>query len=351
MTLGPGPMRLAEIDLDALASNVAAIAANGLPVMAMVGGDALGHGLVPVARAAVAAGAEVLAVPDLDEAATLRSAGVAAPIVTWLHVSGEMTRAAALGVVPAITSLAQFDEAADAGVAEVHLVPGIGSGMSGIPAAEWDEICSRSSAGPKITGIMASVVGEGDAALRLHAAVAAAEAAGLALRRHTVDFEPGDDTAGQDILRVSATLYGLSSRPGAGVPAGLTPVMTVSGQVMNLKRVPAGVGVSYGYRYRTSKASTLAMVPLGYADGVDRAAGNRVAVQLGGRRFEIVGRVAMDAFMLDIGELPVDIGDRAVLFGDPRSGVAGAHDWAAALQTTSAEIAARIGPRVERSYR
>ena len=112
--------------------------------------------------------------------------------------------------------------------------------------------------------------------------------------------------------------------------------------------MPAGQGVSYGYAYRTDRDSTLALVPLGYADGVPRQASGAGPVTIGGRRFRVAGRIAMDQFVVDVGDHAVSVGDEVVLFGDPTLDVPAATDWADAADTINYEIVTRIGPRVAR---
>ncbi len=124
--------------------------------------------------------------------------------------------------------------------------------------------------------------------------------------------------------------------------------MTLRGAVAAVRRVPAGSGVSYGYDYRANHDTTLALVPLGYADGVPRQASGRGPVAIGGRRYTIAGRVAMDQFVVDVGDAHVAVGDEVVLFGDPTLGVPAATEWANAAGTINYEIVTRIGPRVPR---
>jgi alanine racemase len=124
--------------------------------------------------------------------------------------------------------------------------------------------------------------------------------------------------------------------------------MQLSAAVAAVRRVPAGTHVSYGYTHRTTRETTLALVPLGYADGVPRAASNRGAVSINGRLCPVVGRIAMDQFLVDVGEGAVRVGDRAVLWGDPADGVPSAEDWAAAAGTIGYEIVTRVGQRVPR---
>jgi len=147
-------------------------------------------------------------------------------------------------------------------------------------------------------------------------------------------------------VRPGIAVYGLS--PVAGRRFGLKPAMSVRARVMLAKRVPAGQGLSYGHTYVTARETTVAVVPLGYADGVPRAASGKAPVALGGQVFPIAGRVCMDQFVLDVGDLPVQAGDEAVLFGAD-----GPHpdEWAEVCDTITYEIVARMGSgRIARVY-
>ena len=127
--------------------------------------------------------------------------------------------------------------------------------------------------------------------------------------------------------------------------------MTLASTVALTKRVPAGEGVSYLHRYVTERETTLALVPLGYADGVPRAATNVGQVQLGGRRRTIAGTVCMDQFLLDVGDDAVSAGDEVLLFGPGDDGEPTAQEWAEALGTINYEIVTRVGARVPRTLR
>nr|BFF08985.1 hypothetical protein GCM10025699_02880 [Microbacterium flavescens] len=150
-------------------------------------------------------------------------------------------------------------------------------------------------------------------------------------------------------VRIGIGMYGLSPFDGrSSADLGLRPAMTLRGAVAAVRRVPAGTGVSYGYDFRAPRDTTLALVPLGYADGVPRQASGAGPVTIGGRRFEVAGRIAMDQFVVDVSDSPVSVGDEVVLFGDPTLGAPAADDWAAAAGTINYEIVTRIGPRVMR---
>jgi alanine racemase len=127
--------------------------------------------------------------------------------------------------------------------------------------------------------------------------------------------------------------------------------MTLVAGVALTKRVPAGEGVSYGHRYVTDRETTLALLAVGYADGIARNATNVGPIWLAGKRRRIAGTVSMDQVVVDVGDDLVQPGDEAVLFGSGAGGEPTAQDWARILGTISYEIVSRIGPRVPRVYR
>lgn len=147
---------------------------------------------------------------------------------------------------------------------------------------------------------------------------------------------------------LGAEVFGLSDSTSA--PIGVIPAATLTAPVLALKHAEASVGVSYGYTYVTRSSTTLALVPFGYGDGVDRSAGNAVPAQIGTQRFTIAGRVAMDASVFDVGDAPVSIGDPVVFFGSGDNGEPTVHEWAAALGMPSAAIVAGLTDRVERVW-
>jgi alanine racemase len=144
------------------------------------------------------------------------------------------------------------------------------------------------------------------------------------------------------LVVVSSAAYGVDPDIAA------RPVMTVVGEVVSLKHAAVGSGVSYGYSYRTTQDTTLALVALGYADGIPRLASNRASVWLGGRQHPVVGRVAMDQFVVESGSADVWVGAEAIVFGDPAVGHPSAWEWANQTGRTALELTAGIGPRVRR---
>ncbi|CAN5386357.1 hypothetical protein BH11ACT3_BH11ACT3_11190 [soil metagenome] len=141
----------------------------------------------------------------------------------------------------------------------------------------------------------------------------------------------------------STAAYGLDE-PGTSA----RPVMTLTAEVLAVKYVEAGAGVSYGYTYRTATASTLALVGLGYADGLPRLASNRARVLLGGRPLPLVGRVAMDQFVVDCGDVAPELGGEVVLFGDPATGAPSAHEWATETERSPLALTSGLGARIRR---
>ncbi len=152
------------------------------------------------------------------------------------------------------------------------------------------------------------------------------------------------------MVRPGISLYGVSPFGDGSTPVPLRPAMRLQATVAMVKKVHAGQGISYGHTYSTSGETRLALVPLGYGDGVPRHASNRGPVGVNGKVFEIAGRVCMDQVVLDIGDHPAERGDQAVLIGDPRKGEPSAFDWAVASDTIGYEIVTRIGSRVPRRY-
>jgi alanine racemase len=153
-----------------------------------------------------------------------------------------------------------------------------------------------------------------------------------------------------DFVRPGVALYGLDPLGGNAADHGLRPAMTVQAAVALTKRVPADSGVSYGHAYVTDRETTLALVPVGYADGVPRAAGNRAPVLAAGAQRTIAGRVCMDQFVLDVGDDPVEPGDAVVLWGPGDRGEPTAQQWADVLDTIHYELVTRVGGRFSRRY-
>jgi alanine racemase len=373
---GSGTARAeAVVDLDAVAHNVGVLraAAPGADLMAVVKADGYGHGAVPVARAALAAGASWLGVCTLEEALDLRAAGIDAPLLSWLHLPGEdFAPAVAAGVDLSVSSREHL-AAIVAGAAwagrppRLHLKIDTGLSRNGVTAAEWsgvldDAVRARAEGAAEVVAVW-SHLAHADAphhpvldrqSERLTAAWRAARERGLDPVRHLANSAATLTRPDLhfDLVRPGIAVYGLDplGRPVAQGP--LRPAMTLRARVAVVKRVPAGEGVSYGHEWSTPRETTLALLPVGYADGVPRRLNGRgrMRVLLGGALRPVVGRVCMDQVVVDCGDAAVRPGDPAVLFGPGDGGEPTAQDWADELGTIHYEVATGVhGRRVVRT--
>ncbi|NMR29745.1 alanine racemase [Crystallibacter degradans] len=366
--------RQAVIDLDAIRANVRHFLEIAAParVMAVVKADGYGHGAVEVARAALEAGASWLGTAHISEALKLRSAGFDAPVLAWLHTPDSDFDAAINANVDLGISGWELEYVAAAAKrqerpARVQLKIDTGLGRNGCPPAQWEPLVSRAVEFQeegllRVVGVFSHLAvadephrPETDEQIdRFREAVAVAENAGLDLEVRHLANTPGTLTRPDshfDLVRVGLGLYGLSPFEGQ-VPEDLKlkPAMTLRARVANCKLVPEHQGVSYGLRYHTEEATTLVLVPMGYGDGIPRSA-NGAQVAIGGKRYDVVGRVAMDQFVVDLRTSEAEdlVGAEVILFG-PGEDAPGAEDWAAAAGTINYEIVTRVSPRVPRVY-
>ncbi|MDG4763731.1 alanine racemase [Solwaraspora sp. WMMD406] len=361
-----------RIDLEAIRENVTRLrAGTSAELMAVVKGDGYGHGMLAAARAAIDAGADWLGVCTLGEALELRRAGLTTPVLAWLLAPGlPLHEAVAADVDLGVGSQGLLAEAVSAArhagrPARLHLKIDTGLSRGGATGDDWPDLVEAAAKALSdgivdIVGVWSHFVfadAPGHATIDRQLAayrdgLAVAERLGVRPRyRHLANSAATltrPDTH-FDLVRPGIAVYGLSPVPGERF--GLRPAMTAQARVMLTKRVPAGQGVSYGHTYHTERESTLAVVPLGYADGVPRHASNTAPVLLAGRRRRIAGRVCMDQIVLDCADDPVAAGDVAILFGDGTRGEPTADDWAEAVGTINYEIVTRFGsPRVPRVY-
>jgi alanine racemase len=376
----------ARVDLDAIRANVTRLreVAGRAEVMAVVKADAYGHGMLPCARAAKQAGASWLGAALPGEALALRAAGVEGRLLCWLYAPGgtDWRPLLAADVDLSVSARWALDEIAAAArrsgsPARIHLKVDTGLGRNGAQPHEWPELVDAALKAeadglvrivgvwshlacadwPRHPSVRAQQAAFGDALEVAERAGARPEIRHLANSPATLLLPE----TRLDLVRVGIACYGISPAPEEGSAAdfGLRPAMTLAARLASVKRVPAGHGVSYGHRYRTSEDTRLGLVPLGYADGVPRAAGNAAPVLVGGQRRRIAGVVAMDQFVVDLGPEPpadgpgappVAAGDEVLLFGPGDQGEPTAQDWADALDTIAYEVVTRIGARVPRRY-
>ncbi|MFF2509622.1 alanine racemase [Streptomyces sp. NPDC058086] len=372
------PLRArAEIDLAALRANVRTLRAHApsAALMAVVKSDAYGHGAVPCARAALEAGATWLGTATPEEALALRAAGLTdSRIMCWLWTPGGPWREAVeadLDVsVSGMWALREVTAAAEAvgTAARVQLKADTGLGRAGCQPADWPELVREALRAEErglidITGLWshfacADEPGHPSIQAQLNLfreMVTYAEERGVRPEVRHIANSPATLTLPEshfDLVRAGIAVYGISPSPEIGTPAdfGLRPVMTLSASLALVKHVPGGHGVSYGHHYVTAGATTLGLVPVGYADGVPRHASGTGPVLVGGKWRTVAGRVAMDQFVVDLGGDEPVAGSEAILFGPGDRGEPTAEDWARAAGTIAYEIVTRIGTRVPRVY-
>jgi alanine racemase len=363
----------AEIDLDAVARNVStlrALLADGARLMAVVKADGYGHGGLEVARAAMRAGADRVGVATLDEALRLRAGGLTAP----LHLLSEAPpRAAArivdAGITPTLCS-ADFASAlsraatAQERPAVFHLKVETGMNRIGVRAEDAADFLQslRELPGIALEGVFthfatADVPGDWEFERQLQRFNAAV----TEFRRRGID--PGIVHAANsaatilhpethfDMVRCGIALYGLHPDPSTHGHVDLVPAMSIKARVSRVARLAMGEGVSYGMTWHAAAPTTVATLPIGYADGVRRSLSNAMRVLIGGRPCRQVGRVCMDQLMVEVPRgLEVSVGDEAVLVGGQAGSTVTLDEQASLVGTINYEMACGYGIRLHRRY-
>ncbi len=360
------PFRIARVNLDAIAHNVSTIKnTTGVEdVLIVVKANAYGHGMVPAAQAALAGGATWLGVADIAEALTLREAGITAPVLCWIHAPDEtFDEAVEAEITLGAVSVAQLHAIAAAGhrtkkTPHVHLKLDTGLSRNGSSPEQWSEFMAIAAelhtAGDLVVeGVfshLSNTSPEDDLEQLRVFQVGLSELADAGLEPRYVHLAASMAALTLPetrftMVRSGIAAYGISptedSRP---EDFGLIPAMTLETRVAAVRRVPKDTGVSYGYLYRTPQESTLALIPLGYGDGINRNASMTAPVLLNGSTYSVAGRIAMDQFLINVGDDPVSVGDPVVLFGNPALGHPSVHDWAAAADSIGYEIVTRLIP-------
>ena len=372
----------AEVDLDAVRSNVRSLRALVAPaaLCAVVKADGYGHGAVEVSRAAIEAGADRLAVALVEEGVQLREAGIEAPIL----VLSEPVAAAAETVVanrltPVVYTAAGIDALAKAVVThgsreplDVHLKVDTGMHRVGCDPEDAEELAAHvfDRAELRLAGVCThfAVADEPandytDAQLQIFERVLAAIRArgiptGIVHASNTAAAiaVPG---ARYDMVRVGIGIYGIAPAAALAGAVDLVPALSVKARVSHIQRLPAGARLSYGLRYETQKPTHIATVPIGYADGVPRELPGRGGeVLIGGRRRPMAGTVTMDQLMVDLEDQPddqtldetVEVGDEVVFIGRQGNEQITADEWAERMDTIAYTIVCGVGPRVPRRY-
>lgn len=364
------------MDLGAIAHNVRVLRehAGSAPVMAVVKADGYGHGATRVARAALAAGAAELGVATVDEALALRADGITAPILAWLHPPGiDFGPALLADVEIAVSSVRQLDELLDAvrrtgRTAPVTVKVDTGLNRNGVAPADYPAMLTAlrlavAEDAIRLRGLMSHMVHADQPDNPVNDVQAQrftdmlAQARDRGLRFEVAHLANSSATMSRpdlafDLVRPGIAVYGLSPVPQLG-DMGLIPAMTVKCPVALVKSIRAGESVSYGHTWTAHRDTNLALLPIGYADGVFRTLGGRLDVLINGRRRPGVGRICMDQFLVDLGPGRPDVaeGDEAILFGPGAGGEPTAQDWADLLGTIHYEVVTSPRGRISRTYR
>jgi len=376
ISLTPGVLAEAVVDLGAIAHNVRVLRehAGGAQVMAVVKADGYGHGATQVARTALAAGAAELGVATVDEALALRADGITAPVLAWLHPPGiDFGPALLADVEIAVSAVRQLDEVLDAvrrtgRTATVTVKVDTGLNRNGVAPAHYPAMLTAlrqavAEDAIRLRGLMSHMVFADQPenpindvqAQRFRDVLAQARNEGL--RFEVAHLANSSATMSRpdlafDLVRPGIAVYGLSPVPQLG-DMGLMPAMTVKCAVALVKSIRAGESVSYGHTWTAQRDTNLALLPIGYADGVFRSLGGRLEVLINGRRRPGVGRICMDQFVVDLGPGQPDVteGDDAILFGPGAAGEPTAQDWADLLGTIHYEVVTSPRGRITRTYR
>jgi alanine racemase len=375
-SLRPNAGAEAVVDLDAIAHNVRLLRqhAGSARVMAVVKADGYGHGAVQVGRAALAAGAAELGVATIDEALVLRRDGITAPVLAWLHSPGtDFAPAIRADVEVALSSVRQLGELLDAvqrtgRTATVTVKVDTGLSRNGVSAADYPAMLTalrraQADEAIRLRAIMSHLVYGDDPdnpvndlqAQRLCDMRTQASDQGVHFELMHLSNSPAAMTRPDlvyDMVRPGIAVYGQTPIPERG-DMGLHPAMTLKCPVALVRSVKAGDGVSYGHTWIAPRDTSLALLPIGYADGVFRVLSGRIDVLINGRLRRSVGRICMDQFVVDLGPGEPDVaeGDDAILFGPGTQGESTAQHWADMLGTINYEVVTSPRGRVTRTYR
>ena len=380
------PITWAEVNLDAYAHNIRELRRISRPparLMAVVKANGYGHGSVEVAREALQNGAQYLGVARIDEAIPLRQAGLEVPILIFgytppdlapLLIDYELTQT----VYSISTASALSEQATRKGKKIIiHLKVDSGMGRLGFLLATTndtrDDIATRNSVraietisrlpGLTVEGIFTHFA-TADSAEKSYADMQLDRFMDLLTRLQKQGLEPPIRHAANsgalidmpnshlDMVRPGIATYGLHPSDEVNKSrVDLRPVMSLKSRVIHLKRVPPGFNISYGITFQTKNHTTIATVPVGYADGFNRLLSSRGHMLVHGQRVPIVGRVCMDLTMLDVGEVSgVALEDEVVVFGEQGKGAVTADEIASSLDTINYEIVSTITARVPRIY-
>ena len=358
-----------EINLRAISNNIALIKSRtSAQILAVVKADAYGHGLIPVANCAIKSGATWLGTALLEEALTLRASGIGAPIIAWLTPPSSDFKAAIQSDIDlSIPSLKHLELIVAAGKAlgktpRVHIEVDTGMGRGGL-LGEWQEfLIAIKGADVEVVGFWSHFAraDEPDEISNINQLKELADKL-VELREYGINPKVihiansaatlTNPDSHNEIIRLGISMYGLSpdvNTLGSSQALDLEPAMTLKAEVHLVKRVSAGSPIGYGATESTSRDTKLAIIAMGYSDGIPRNTSNKAGIFVAGAKAPIIGRVSMDQFVVDLGpDSDAKAGDIAEVFGHSGYSI---DDWAEAAGTINYEIVTRIAARVPRIY-
>lgn len=363
-----------EIDLDALKHNFLQVrrkAGPGRAILAVVKADAYGHGAVPVARTLQQAGADFFGVAIAEEGVELREAEVDRPILVLGGVypgqEEELFRHRLIPALSDVESAQRLDDCArkEGRVAPYHLKVDTGMGRLGFRPEELPDVLPRLASFRHLAmeGVLSHLALSdalehpftAEQLARFRESLAAVRGAGFSPRHIHISNSAdifSQEVSETNLVRPGIVLYG-------GLPAehlagdlDLRPVMSFRSAVAQIKTVPPGTGISYSHRFRAERPTTVAAIPVGYADGYNRLLTNRGEVLVRGQRARIAGTVCMDWILVDVTDIPgVQVGDAVTLLGRDNGQVVTAEEWAGKIGTISYEVFCLVSKRVPRIYK
>jgi len=351
------------IDLNALDHNVARMRPSAAEFMAVVKADAYGHGVHLIAPRLRSQGVQWLGVALPSEARALRASGDHGSILAWLWAPGDPEIAACVenSIDLGVSSLDQLEAVARTGMpARIHLKIDTGLSRSGASAAHWEQLCRAALHAPHITvvGVWSHLARADEPqesttdeqVARFVEALEVARAVGLDPQYIHIANSAGalwHEQTHFTMIRSGIALYGVSPDPTVATASSLDlrPVMSISARISLVKDLSVGDGVGYGHTWRATEPTRVALIPVGYADGIPRGSGNRAQIVVSGQRVPIIGTVAMDQFVVDLGDVPARPDDVVSILGGQGPS---AEEWGTWSGTIGYEIVTRMGTRMPR---
>ncbi|NOZ70824.1 MAG: alanine racemase [Chloroflexi bacterium] len=367
MSLPPPTTNTIFIDLGAIAHNVAALKARvgtDVELMAVVKANAYGHGAIPVSRTALAAGATRLAVARIAEGVALRQAGIRAPIlVMGYHLPAEAEAAVAYDLTMTVNDVAfaraLSQQAEDAGKRiKVHVKVDTGMGRFGLLPEEVQPFLTTLERYPRLVleGLWThfATADERDKDYAWNQFALFKQVAEVVSSKYEIPLLHAANSAAildlpdtyLNAVRPGIAIYGLYPSAEVSTDLSLRPALSLKSHVGRVRTLPAGASISYGRTFITSRPTAVALIPIGYGDGIHRLLSNRGQVLIHGQRAPIRGRVCMDNIIVDISDIEgVQTGDEVVLIGRQGDARISAEDVAAWAETINYEVTTSLLPR------